>query len=58
MRGAIRRLLRDQRGQTTSEYMLLLAVIVFQLVVIYYMLAPALRGGFVDLAQRIMRMKP
>ncbi len=58
MRALIRLIWRDQRGQTTTEYMLLLAVIVFQIVVIYYLLAPAVRGGFVDLAQRIMRMKP
>jgi hypothetical protein len=38
--------------------MLLLAVIVCQVIFVYFMLAPALRDGFVELAGRILRMKP
>jgi Flp pilus assembly pilin Flp len=58
VRGLWRRLWRDQGGQTTAEYMLLLAVIVCQVIFVYFMLAPALRDGFVELAGRILRMKP
>jgi Flp pilus assembly pilin Flp len=49
---------RCQRGQTTTEYMLLIAVIVAELVLAYVLLVPALRDGFVDLAKRIMDNKP
>lgn len=38
--------------------MLVLAVIVSQVVLAYYLLAPALRDGFNELAKRIMENKP
>ena len=56
--GRAERLWRDQRGQTTSEYMLVIALIVCQVVLAYYLLAPALRDGFRALAQRIIENRP
>ena len=53
-----RRLWRDQRGQTTSEYMLVIALIVCQVVLAYYLLAPALRSGMNALIQRIIDNRP
>lgn len=53
-----RRLWRCQRGQTTTEYMLLISVIVAELVLAYVILVPALRDGFVDLVKRIIDNKP
>jgi|GEM_PF-6427235 Flp pilus assembly pilin Flp len=54
----LRRLVRDQRGQTTSEYMLVIALVVCQVVLAYYLLAPALRDGFNGLAGRIIANRP
>jgi Flp pilus assembly pilin Flp len=48
----------DECGQTTTEYMLVIALLVFQAVLAYYLLAPALKDGFQGLAQRIMDNKP
>lgn len=55
---AWRELWQDQRGQTTTEYMLVIAVLVCQVVLAYYLLAPALRDGLRGLAQRIIENKP
>jgi Flp pilus assembly pilin Flp len=54
----LRGLWRDQRGQTTSEYMLVIALIVCQVVLAYYLLAPALRDGMNELARRIIDDRP
>ncbi|MBI5521372.1 MAG: hypothetical protein HY910_02000 [Desulfarculus sp.] len=55
---AWRELWQDQRGQTTTEYMLVIALLVCQVVLAYYLLAPALQGGLRGLAQRIIENKP
>lgn len=55
---ACRELWRDQRGQTTTEYMLVIALLVFQAGLAYYLLAPSLRDGLRELAQRIIENKP
>lgn len=49
---------RDEKGQTTSEYMLVIALIVCQVVLAYYLLAPALRDGMNNLARRIIENRP
>ena len=49
---------QDQRGQTTTEYMLVIALLVCQAVLAYYLLAPALRDGLRGLVQRIIENKP
>jgi hypothetical protein len=55
MRGFRRDLRRCQKGQATSEYMLLLAVIVGEVVLIYYLLAPPIRESFINLAKLIIK---
>jgi len=52
------RLRRERGGQITTEVMLLMAVIVGVMVVTYYLLAPPIREGFLQLAAKIIRMKP
>ncbi len=52
------RLQREPRGQVTTEVMLLMAVMVGVMIVTYYLLAPAIREGFLQLAAKIIRMKP
>lgn len=47
-----------QGGQATTEYMLVLAVLVLALVFVFWLIAPGLRDGFVGLAQRIIAEKP
>lgn len=54
----LRALWRDEKGQTTSEYMLVIALIVCQVVLAYYLLAPALRDGMNNLARRIIENRP
>ncbi len=45
-------------GQATTEYMLILGVLVLSLVFAFWLIAPGLRLGFVELAQRIIAEKP
>lgn len=47
-----------QRGQVTSEYALVLAVVVAAILAAWYLLAEPLKQGFMDLAQRIIDMNP
>lgn len=54
----VRSLLCRQAGQATTEYMLILAVLVLALVFAFWLIAPGLRDGFVGLAQRIIAEKP
>ncbi len=53
-----RRLWRDQGGQTTTEYLLFLAVIMVPLVLAGNLLVPYLRDGFKELARRIIENRP
>lgn len=45
-------------GQATTEYMLILAVLVLALVLAFWLVAPGLREGFAQLALRIIAEKP
>ena len=58
IRELLGRLRSCQRGQTTTEYMTMVAVIICGLVFIYYLLVPYLKSGFTQLAGRIIDMNP
>ena len=58
MMALARRLLNCRSGQVTTEYMLLIVVIVIQLVLAFNILVPNLREGFIRLAERIIEGKP
>lgn len=45
-------------GQATTEYMLILGVLVLSLVFAFWLIAPGLRLGFIELAQRIIAETP
>jgi uncharacterized protein (UPF0333 family) len=49
---------KDQSGQVSAEYMLLLAVVVVALVLAFFLVVPGIRNGFVELAARIIAEKP
>ena len=58
MKALARRLWRCRSGQVTTEYMLLIVVIVIQLVLAFNLLVPNIREGFMRLAERIIEGKP
>lgn len=55
---ALNRFKRGVSGQTTTEYMLVIGVLVLALVFAYWFIAPGLRDGFVELAEKITAQKP
>ena len=44
----------NQRGQTTVEYMLVLAVLVLAIVFAFWLLIPGIKDGFIGLARKII----
>lgn len=49
-------LLRDEDGQTTTEYMLLISVIVIAIVAAGYAFVPEFQQGVADLARDVKQM--
>ena len=52
----IRELLRDEEGQSTVEYMLLISVIVIAIVAAAYVFIDPFRQGVLDLAKDIKKI--
>jgi Flp pilus assembly pilin Flp len=52
----IRELLRDEEGQSTVEYMLLISVIVIAIVAAAYVFIEPFRDGVLDLAKDIKKI--
>ncbi len=49
----VKRLLRDQRGQTTTEYMVIIGVIVAALLAAAYLFIPEFKSGVQDLGKNV-----
>jgi Flp pilus assembly pilin Flp len=52
----IRQLIREEEGQSTVEYMLLISVIVIAMVAAAYVFVPTFQEGVRDLAQDVKRI--
>ena len=52
----ISQLIRDEEGQSTVEYMLLISVIVIAMVAAAYAFVPTFKEGVEDLAQDVKRI--
>ncbi len=51
----IYRLLKDQRGQTTTEYMLIIGVIVAAILAAAYVFVPKFKEGVTQLGENIKK---